>query len=185
MHLNADGFCLQAHRLKARWYFWNLQICGREAKLWMLTRKVEIRPAPCAKQVRFNSPSSVHIYLMPLLYFSSFENWLLVPAANLFYQKRGKNALGQNIICKTSIVISFMPSGSCQKCWEYSSRRGGVKTKILPKETGQILQLQLLHTPSLNELPLCSCDQTASEHNREQCIAGGLASCLLTARTFD
>lgn len=65
------------------------------------------------------------------------------------------------------------------------STRGGVKTKSLRKETGQIWQLRLLHAPSLNELPLCSCDQTASEHNRKQCITGGLASYLLTPRTFN
>ena len=182
MPSKADGFCLQAHRLKAQRCSWNLQIRGKEVKLWMLTRKVERRPAPFAKQVRFNSPSSVHIYLIQLLSFYNFENGLLVPAAKLFYQKRRKNALGQNISCKTSIVISC-PLAAAR--WEYSSMRGGVKTKILHKETGQILQLQLLHTPSLNELPRCSCDQTASEHKREQCITGGLASCLLTPCTFD
>lgn len=167
----ADGFCSQVSRLKAQWYSWNLWLHGKEVKLGMLTRKVEIRPEPSAKQVHFNSPSSLHIYLIQLPSFYHFENALLVPAAKLLYQKRGKKCTWSEISCKTSLSY-FMPSGSCQKCWECSSTWEGLKTKFLRKETGQILQLQLLHTPSQSELPLCGCDQAAPEHNRQQGIMG-------------
>lgn len=39
--------------------------------------------------------------------------------------------------------------------------------KNLHKATGHITQLQLLHTPAQNELPLRRCDQIVPEHDQK------------------
>lgn len=169
----ADGFCLQAHRLKVQWYPWNPQIHGKEVILWMRAGNTEIWPF--AKQVHFPSPSSL-LYLIQLLPFWDSESWLLVPAAKLFYQKRGKNAFGQNISCKTSIVISFMPSGSCQKCWEYSSRRGGWKQNSFIRKQGKPFSFSpFMHHPWMSFLGIAVIKLLLSTTERN----------VLTMNTFD
>lgn len=60
-----------------------------------------------------------------------------------------------------------------------------MKKKTLHKATGHIVQLQLLHTPAQNELPLCRCNQIAREHDKKQCRTWSLAGYLLTLHTFD
>lgn len=66
---------------------------------WLEKQKYDLH----ALQSKFISTApalSLHIYLIQLLSFYSSANWLLLPAAKVFYQKRGENTLSRNISCK-------------------------------------------------------------------------------------